>query len=529
MKTIYTILLLFLLLLRAEEKRVELTVSYISAEHVYLSGGKKQGLQTGNTAQVVRAGKVIAELRVVYTADRSASCKIVKSSAPIQPGDKVLVFVKQVEKQTPAKPSAVTEKAPAVQSRVKKKSSTRVSGSLSLQWYQFVDEGESGIGFAQPAIRFNLRARRLWNRDYNFQVRFRSRYYERANRPASSTVPAAEWRNRLYMLSFSYDNPAATFNFKAGRILSNAFSGIGYVDGLQLQHNINRAWHWGVFAGFQPELVYSGFQSERRKYGLYVHFVKGDYGSQRFETTISAAGEYEASTVSRELIYVQTSYSQSGSWSFYQSMELDVNRQRRKEKTGQDVSLSSLYLSGQMWLGEGLSATLSYDNRRNYYIYEYRSLADSLFDDAFRQGLRIRVNYRFLKNYRVYLSGGLRQRESEDRFTYSYSGGLLARNVIIPRLSFNARAAAFSNLYNRGVTYSLRLSQYLRGGHNFSLAYGANEYRLRLYDAGGLNRWARANVHIQLPLRLYLSGYYEYDWGNDLQGYRFMAETGYNF
>ena len=530
MKKIIVIIYILLLSVSAEVKTVQLTVSYISAKHVYLSGGKKQGLQTGDSAKVSRDGKTIAELQVVFTADGSASCKILRQREAIRTGDKVVVYTQMTdkEKEISTKTQITKKNTPPKKKRLRKKSLTRVSGSVGMQWYRFIDTGERAYNFTQPALHLNLRARKLWNKDYNLRVRFRSRYYERANR-SSSLVPATEWRNRLYVFSFSYDDPKSVINFKAGRILSNAFSGVGYIDGLQLQHNISARWQWGVFAGFQPELVYSRVQTNRRKYGLYLHYVGGKNTAQRFESTFAASGEYEGSTVSRELIYLQSSYYETGCWNLYQSMELDLNRQWRKEKTGKDVSLTSLYLSGQVWLSKGLSATMSYDNRRNYYIYEYRTLADSLFDDAFRQGLRLRFNYRFLKNYRFYLSGGLRQRDAEERLTYSYSGGIFVRNILLRRFSINARAAAFSNVYNRGVTYSVRLYQYLRGGHNLSLAFGANEYRLRNYDSGGLNRWARANILFQLPFNFDINGYYEYDWGSDVNGHRFLTEVGYTF
>ena len=102
-------------------------------------------------------------------------------------------------------------------------------------------------------------------------------------------------------------------------------------------------------------------------------------------------------------------------------MELDINRDWRKERTGNTISLSSLYLSGFLKFSNQWSTQLSYDNRRNYYYYQYISIADSLFDDAFRQGLRLRINMNALKNIRFYLSGGIRKRENDSSYHCHFS------------------------------------------------------------------------------------------------------------
>ena len=504
-------------------------VKYLSVDHVYLDGGSSDGLAVGDTVVIVSNGKTVASLKVDYVSDHSASCIIIDKKQDINVGDTVLARVDQPV----ATGTEKTERRQRVFDTNKRKSAvktrTRVSGYLSMQWYQYSDIGNNHqFDFQQPTVRFKLYAKNLWDDEYFFRIKLRSRYNQRA-RSFSNSVPRNEWRNRLYEISFSYENEASPFNYRAGRIISNKFSGVGYIDGILLQHNPNPDFHWGVFAGTQPEWQYSDFQTSLQKYGAFATYEKGDYGEQRFESTLAAAGEYHGSMVSREFIYLQNIYSQGHKWNIYQSMELDVNRDWRKQKTGKSLSLSGLYINGRYYFTSDVSAGLSYDNRRNYYTYELRSLADSLFDDAFRQGIRASLSARLTKNVRVFANSGLRDQGKGGNLSYSYMGGINLGDLFNQGISLSGRGAGFSNIYTEGFNPSISLSKYFNGGHSVGLNYGSYLYTLKANKDKRKNQWGRIDFQIELPLYLYFSGNFEYDWGDDNEGTRIFAELGYRF
>lgn len=509
-------------------------VKYLSAENVYINAGKTEGVNVEDIYSVIQNGEVVAEIEVVYTADHSASCKILKKFRDIQIGDhlKLLKKAETIPEQADViiqkKTDQAVDTAKEEKKKPKMKGKTSVSGALGIQWYQFQDFSGSKLDYSQPTMRFNLRVRKLWNREMNIRVKFRSRYNERSRNYDNGT-PQTEWRNRLYEASFSYDDISRPFNFKIGRIISNTFSGVGYIDGLQLQHNIAPNWCYGIFAGTQPEWQYSDFQTSIQKYGLFVNYKKGDYTTNRWESTVAFAGAYHGSTVSREFLYIQNSVNYRQRLNIYQSIELDLNRDWRKEKTGQSISMSGLYISSSFKVTEWLNTGLSYDNRKNYYTYEMRSLADSLFDDAFRHGIRANFSIRYLNNIRIYGNYGWRKRSGEGSNTQSYAAGVNASNFLIRRSSLSLRFAGFTNYYTTGFNPSIRFSKNLWGGHYFSLAYGNYFYTLKSSNANNVNQWASFNANFELPLNLYLSGSYEYDWGNDVEGQRILAELGYRF
>jgi len=226
-------------------------VKYISAQSIYLDGGKAAGLAVGDTLVVMRNSQPIATVKVVYAAENSASCQIIKSKVPVQQDDVAKLF-KKLKKQQKKARRIRKRTLPRRVSRKQRKTGVDLSGSVSVQWYHIEDLSPSRYHFDQPGVRLNLKIRNLFNGHYRFRIKTRTRYNKRV-RQFSTIVPKSEWRNRIYEFSFTFDDENAAFNYRFGRIISNSFIGIGYIDGFLLQHNYTPQFRMGVFAGTQPE------------------------------------------------------------------------------------------------------------------------------------------------------------------------------------------------------------------------------------------------------------------------------------
>ena len=508
---------------------VQIKVKYVSADHVYLDKGTANGVFVGDELIVGRKGKKLATIKVVYAATHSANCTILSSTAKIKAGDKAVISRHVARHEQVIKKKKTKRVRKFKKSHFsKRKRRPRISGYLSAQWYQFKDLGSNHLDFQQPTVRIKLYARNFWGGHYNFRIKMRSRHNQRV-RSFSSEIPRSEWRNRLYEAAFSYDNPKAAVNYRVGRIISNAFSGVGYIDGLLVQHNVAPVFNWGIFAGTQPQWQYSSFQTSLQKYGAFARYEKGDYQNGRFASTLAFAGEYHGATVSRDFIYLQNNYNSGSKWDIYQSLEMDVNTGWRKDRTGSAISLTGLYINGRYHISKNMSSGLSYDNRKNYYTYELRTLADSLFDDAFRQGVRLSYNYRFAKNYRMYLNGGVRSRSANNDYTYSYMAGLTATNLFNSRITATGRFSGFVNFFTQGYSPYFSLSKYFWGGHLVRLGYGGYFYTINATNNSHLNQHVNLDTQFELPWGLYLGANYEYDWGDDTKGHRLFSDLGIRF
>ncbi len=541
-------IILFCLMLAAPlfaQKKGRFKISYLSSEKVYLDGGKSRGLQVGDRLYIVRQKKrVIGEIKVVFTATHSASCDIISAKEKLSRGDlAILVERKETagEQKTPepatqapqkkAEP-APEEKAPQPQrvSKPRREKSrrgiSRFSGNVAVQYFRLNDLSAGNLDFSQPTLRLNLRGQNLWGKDYRLRIRTRTRYNQRS-RAYNANIPRDEWRNRIYQFSFGYSNPAAPFNFTVGRLISNFMSGIGYIDGLQLQTNLNRSFRFGVVAGAAPDWRNSNFQTQVKKYGAYLNLNTGSFQTREFRSTLAWAAEYNGATISREFIYIQNNYTAGTRFSVYHSTELDINRKWRKSRTGESISLSNLFLSARYQFTRAVRVGLTFDNRKNYWTYEVRSLADSLFDDALRLGLRGNISFKLPSQMYVFINGGMRKRETDAKTASSYSARFRKGAFLWRSLAFSANYAAFDNRFTNGHTANIQLSKSYRSGHRLELAYGLYNYNFDQTSRN--NEWVRGTLYMALFRRMFLSHQFEYSWGDDLDGQRIYVELGYRF
>lgn len=224
---------------------------------------------------------------------------------------------------------------------------------------------------------------------------------------------------------------------------------------------------------------------------------------------------------------MQNVFSKGRKWDFYQSAELDVNRGWRKEKSGHSLTLSNFYFSAHWRPIHWANIALTYDNRRNYWTYETRSLLDSLFDDALRQGLRLFLNARLPLHISIYMNAGVRKRSTDADATYSYSFSIYKYNFLFTRLHLNLQISGFSNPLGDGYNFSTTLRKFMANGISWGIGTGTYAYRASTIQR--LNQWYRFDWQIPLLHRFYLSFSGELERGDDVKGYRIFSEFRYMF
>jgi hypothetical protein len=511
-------------------------VKYLSGENVYLDTGSNDSLAVGDHLTVIKGEKTIAELEIVFVADHSSSCRIVRQDGPIETG----LIVNKMQNVNPVVQAVPSVIAPEVSTKpVEIKPAlaaastagipgAKIDGSVSFQFYRWNDTNPSNLDFTQPGSRLNLKASRLWNKDITLNLRMNSLYYMRTRR-YNSDVPKTQWRNRVYQASLTYGNDQSPFSFEVGRIISNKLSGIGYVDGLMVQKRVSSVFQIGGFGGTQPQWQYSTFQTSLQKYGAFLSYERGNIQKSRLESVVAASGEYHGRTVSREFLFLRNNVNITSRWNIYQNAEIDINRSWRKEKVGKSLSLSNLYLSARGRFTNWLSAGLSFDDRKNYWTYEIRSLADNLFDNALREGVRADISLRPGKSYFVFSNVGYNKRSTDSRATYSYALGLNRANFISSKQFLNFQAAGFTSPFTNGYNFSAKIGRYIFGNDMISLGYTTYIYS---FGPGGISRHNQSvQVSSQLDIvrQVYFSGSYEYDTGDDSRGHRLLGELGYRF
>jgi hypothetical protein len=526
------IFLLFSLtsLLLAQETEVISRINYLSKENVYIDKGENAGLRVGDTLIVEKNGQQDAFLIIIHTSQHSASCKILEHRFELQVGDQAKLVYRE-EKMTGTSILAVEpEKTPDIPTRTRSGSKpwARIGGGLSVQWYHLEDLSGHQLDFDQPALRFNLKAKEIWGKNYNFIIRTRLRKDKRS-RSFSTGIARETFRNRIYTFYFSYDDPTSAFNYAIGRIQSNQLSGVGYLDGLFLRYNLSPRLHIGVYGGLKSSWEFAGAEGSRQKYGLMVGYRSDRSAASRIETSLAVNTEYKGKTVSRENLYFQSSFSFNNKLFVYNSVEVDINRSWRKERTSEAVSLSSFYLSARYRFSDVVLAGLSFDDRKNYYTYDTMEIPEDYYDMAARYSLGAELNLYFPRNYTTSFRAGIRKRQNDTQTTYTGRASFRKSNLFIKRLSVGINLNLYSNYYTEGWIPTVFITKSFSSGHYLSITGGQNSYRFLSLEQDRRNFWMRLNSQFSLWSGLYLSGYYNYNWGDDRQGYNFLIEIGYRF
>jgi len=502
----------------------EIKVSYISKQNIYIDAGKADGIWSGDSVIVKQQDSPVALLKIQYAADHSASAILKKGKMP-KVGDVIVLLVRHKIQKMPKKNETRTRAQQTRQSarRSNFENRTKISGSISFNWYRIQDQSSRKMTFDQPGARVNIKIKNLFGKGYELRIKNRLRYQKRSY-TYGDRLPEDQWRNRLYTVSFSYKNPSSVINYQIGRVLANTIGSIGYIDGALVQANVSPFLHVGLFGGTQ--LDRNDYPSGVAKYGLFAQFQRGDYRSRRWETALALSGEYVGNIVDRELVYMMNSFS-TQKLSIYQSADIDINRAWRQQRAGENMSLSNLYVNGTYRVSRALSFGFSYDSRKNYYSYQWRSIADSLFDDAMRYGTRGSINVRLPRHWSIMANAGARLKQGEQQTSTSFAASIRKSNITPLRLFLGLYGSGFSNNYTQGNHASVRLGANLKSGHSFDVSYGGYYYTASATRESRKSQWIRSNINLYLGRHWYVMQSYEYFWGDDAPGHRIFVEAGY--
>jgi hypothetical protein len=514
----------------AAERRIP--VKYRSSTSAYLDGGTVDGLAVGDHLTVVSRGETIADLEVVYASEHSASCSVTSERRPVSAGDVAILPERaapppETLAAPPARPSTTTASAgapaPAPTTSIPW---ARARGGVSFGWYRLWDDTSANFGFEQRNARGDLSLWDIWGKPYQFNLRFRSRQDIRTQTPSFDNIPRNERRDRLYELSLRYQPNEGPIVWEAGRIGSSPM-GIGYLDGVLAAFRPTQQFQIGGFFGNRPDIDGYSPLSKGRKYGTFLRLTSGTtYAPGSYDAQVAAVREFSGSDLSREYVSFQGRLASGTRFTSFQWAEVDLNTGWRQDVAPSKVQLSNLSLSASYRVSPSVEAGVSYDQRRNYWTQELRSLPEILFDKYLHQGFRARLDLFRPDALGAWGSFGVVLEERDQSKSYSWGVGL--RHPRIGGFFASIDASGFTNPATDGYVASARLGRTVRGAQ-MDLSYGASYYSFRSTTDTRLNQWARLSGRFDFPGRVYLQADLEYDRGDDVKGPRAVIELGYRF
>ena len=521
-----------------------ISVTYVSAGAVYLDAGRAEGLAIGSLLRVVRGSEKVADLEVDFVAEHSASCKVVTALGEIRKGDRAVV-----DSTPAADPAAGGETAPAaseptVEQRAPlpvvghdstayapKRPALLASGTLAIGARTFSVSG--GPSSRESNGRLSLRLSNIAGQPLELRVRTRARRITRDGYGPS--VDRTQDSDRLYELSLSWAPERSRFSLQLGRLVGGPFGSLGYTDGALAQFRLTRSFSVGAFGGARADYTDLGFGAEGTRYGGFLRFAtpSGPEAGPGFaEVVLGGATETaKGGEESRDYVTVESRFGSGGRWYIFQRAEIDLHRGWRKEVTGDSSQISNAAISASFRISQSLRASLSYDQRRNYLTWETRPRPEEVFTRIFREGGRVALDWQRSSGWYASVGAGVERADDVDGATNSAFLTLMKANAFGSPLTLGGDASFYSGGTADGWVADLRTSWSFRAGHDLGLTLGASSVTMS-GDFGGdprMNEWARLSGTLQLPLRFYVYGEYEYDTGDDLEGDHALVEVGYRF
>ena len=504
-----------------------IAVRYRSADTIYLNAGRTAGLEVGDRLEVVRGNEVIAEIEVLFTADHSASCRVLNERKPIQPDDRVRQIGETAPEPAPAPtpaPAPRSEESMPPMPRTTSRPTTRVTGAVSLDADAFSDGTEDQRDSSRTAARLNLRVRDIAGTPLQARLRM-STLDEERERTLSGGIPESRSRDRLYELSLIWEPEDARYGFRLGRLGTSPFLGIGYLDGGLGKVRVAGPFEVGGFYGRRPDIEGSGFDGSGSKYGLFARFAPE---SDALEFLVAGIREEGDTDISREYLAVETRYDSGGRWSFHEHAELDLNTGWREEAAGSTSQLSQLSLSALGRVSDRTRVVISYDRFQRYFTEETRFLPTEQFDDLLRQGLRVSLQTGPPRGLNLSLTGGAHF-EGEDT-SYSLAAGAWHPDLTGLKLFLGGDVMGFTNPTTDGLLLSTRIGRRFTPGHELSFTLGGTLSRESLLvDEETTTQWARASLWLELPLDLFGEAEFEVLTGDEIEGQRLSLGIGYRF
>ncbi len=491
---------------------LEGAVSYITGQNIYVKFESTEGIENGDTLFIKVNENLIPVLVVQHHSSISCLCNpMVERTFKVS--DIVLAKTKPKTIPVAAAEISVLENRPeqdnneqVLTSENKKTQNTEgkqnVDGRLSVSSYSNFSNVSSN-NLHRFRYTLSMDAQNIGNSKFSAETYI------------SFTHKLNEWdivkqslndALKIYSLAIQYDfNPTASV--WVGRKINPKLANVGAIDGVQFQKEWKHLFA-GIAAGMRPDYLDYGFNPDLFEYGAYIgqnSKVKNGF----VQTSLAYFEQRNKSNIDRRFIYLQHNNSFFRNVNIFSSFEVDLY----KLENGQPVTsftLTGLYLSLRYRVTRRLSLFGSYDNRRNVIYYEtFKNYADAVLQQASRQGLRFRINYRPLNFLNVGINAGTRFMKDDPRKTNTLNGYASYTKVPVLDASLTLSGNLMQTAYLDGQVYGARLNKDLIRGKLYTmLNYRWVDFK---YTSGSTLRQNIGEIDLswQFNKKFYLSINYE--------------------
>ena len=486
-------------------------VSYITGQNVYVKFASTQGIENGDTLYIMK--NEIHEPVLIVQHRSSISCLCVPiDTFSLKVSDKI--FSKKAKKDSNEILVIVPESLPEkdVNEQVltssgiesaKSKPQQDIDGRLSLSSYSNFSNTPS-TDVTRFRYTLNMNASNIANSKLSAET-----YISFTHKLNEWDVVKEDINNalKIYSLALKYDfNESATL--WVGRKINPNIANVGAIDGLQFQYGVKKLF-FGIAGGSRPDFQDYSYNMNLFEYGVYAgHNVLTNNGF--IQTTLAFFEQRNNSNTDRRFVYFQHSNSYFKNLNIFSSFELDLYKLENGTPTN-TISLTSLYLSLNYRVSRKVSLFGSYDNRKNVIYYEtFRNYSEEVLNQASRQGLRFRVNYRPVNNLMLAVNAGTRFMKSDPRPSRTFNGTASYSNLPGIKALLSLSANLMQTSYLDGQVYGARLSKdFIQGKISTMLNYRNVDFKYANVNSELRQNIGEIDLTYQFNKKLYMSVNFE--------------------
>lgn len=478
-----TLLLVLALGLKAQEMKLG-TVSYVSAQNIYLRFESTAGLSEGDT--LYRKGSQEACLKIAKIS--SVSCLAEKiGNCEIKKGDVYFLEIAAAPVKLEEEPAiAQGPRGETIESTADSLSMVQdrdIAPARRIPKRHYVDlglsNGTSLSSTGQANYRTNFRTRlymdSLLGKDLSLEAYGVFQDFRR-----SYESDADAFRANLYNLALTY-RPNDHHQIVLGRKINRRVASLGAIDGLQWEGNWNN-FRVGAIAGSRPDFENFAYNPQLFQYGAYAAY---DWRKNRSfgQLSLGLMEQQNGGATDRRFLYTQQNFRYKR-FSAFASAEVDLFENFDTASAQNTFKLSSLYLSTRYRANDRWNLFLSYDTRQQIIFFErFDSEVERLLaEQGAREGWRIRSDFRFFRSTHLGLSYNLRTNPTFGNRSQNLQASLVQYRLpwIGGSLSYRFNMNQNGNL-NSEIN-SIRYSRNSRSNFRFSMYYRYASYQYVLRE-----------------------------------------------
>ncbi len=474
--------------LQAQERSVlaEGAISFITANNIYIKFADTESISIGDTLYLKKQNSwqpalviqqkssisCVAQQVGQWTPENGQTVYFLSSISVLIPGiepEQVVTAPTPVEPPITNLPTpqdnqdADTEAEPAVTDRKEK-----ISGRLSAASYST---------FSDNAPRHRLRYGISFRGDHLRGSKFSTEAF------LTFRHTAGEWSDvsdnifdalKIFNLAVKYEPTDRTL-LTLGRKINPRISSMGAIDGLQAEHSFG-AFQVGLMAGSRPDLRDYRIDPSLFQAGAYIGFSTQTPGRSQ-QNTLAFIEQRNSGAIDRRFIYIQHTDNLLPNLNVFASCEMDLYQKVNEEVTNA-LSLTNFFTSLRYRFSRTLSASVSYDNRKNVIFFEsFKNYIDQLIDEETRQGLRVSANYRVFKRISLGANASWRFQKSDINTSQNINGYITYTRLPGIKGNLSLTVNALETSYQKSRYYGCRYTRdFFKGRLNGDIYYRWIDY-----------------------------------------------------